>query len=46
MVAEYSWGIDGSGRAHIFKVGEWVILFSMIDNNCGAVGKLLMEGKI
>lgn len=39
----YTWGVDGYGRAHICREGEWVILFSMINGNPGLIGKWLFE---
>ena len=42
-MSRYTWGVDGHGRAHICREGEWVILFSMIDGNCGLLGKWLFE---
>jgi hypothetical protein len=42
-MSRYTWGVDGYGRAHICREGEWVVLFSMIDGHCGLVGKRLFE---
>ncbi len=38
----YTWGVDGYGRAHICRVGEWVALFSMIEDH-GQIGVWLLE---
>lgn len=38
----YTWGVDGYGRAHICKVGEWEVVFSMIGYH-GQIGVWLLE---
>ena len=42
MQEYYSWGVDGLGRAHIYKHPCMTIIFSMIDGT-GLEGVYLLE---
>lgn len=42
MKYNYTWGIDGIGRAHIAKESDMIIIFCMI-NGCGQEGVNILE---
>ena len=43
MANNYSWGVDGEGRAHICKDGSNIIILSMINGNSGLIGTWILE---
>lgn len=42
-MSRYTWGMDGFGRAHVCKDGEFIVLLCMLLGVSGLEGRWMLE---